>query len=45
MLGLAGNKVLLARVAGLAEDVAVGRVEGGAEKVRRYGEFRYAAKT
>jgi Transposase DDE domain group 1 len=43
--GLAGNKVLLARVAGLAEDVAVRRVEGAAEKVRRYGEFRYAAKT
>jgi hypothetical protein len=45
VLGLAGNKVLLARVAGLAEEVALGRVEGEAEKVRRYTEFRYAAKT
>jgi hypothetical protein len=45
ILGLAGNNVLLRCVTGLAEDVAIGRVEGGAEKVRRYGEFRYAAKT
>ena len=44
-LGLAGNKVLLSRVAGLAEDAAIGRVEGEATKVRRYGEFAYAAKT
>src|SRR5688572_19655643 len=47
VFGLAGNKVLLARVADLAEDAAVSRLEGdgAAEKVRRYGEFRYAAKT
>jgi hypothetical protein len=45
VFGLAGNKVLLARVAGLAEDAALGRVAGEAEKVRRYGEFRYAAGT
>src|SRR4051794_24369770 len=45
LFGLAGNKVLLARVAGLAEDVAAGRVEGGAAKVRRYGELAYAAET
>jgi hypothetical protein len=45
MLGLAGNKVLLARVTDLAEETAVGRVAGEAPKVRRYGEFRYAAKT
>jgi hypothetical protein len=45
MLGLAGNKALLRRVAGLAEEVAVRRVEGEAPKVRRYGEFAYAAKT
>jgi hypothetical protein len=45
ILGLAGNKVLLSRVAGLAEDAAIGRVEGEATKVRRYGEFAYAAKT
>jgi Transposase DDE domain group 1 len=45
VFGLAGNKVLLARVAALAEDAAVSRVEGEAEKVRRYGDFAYAAKT
>jgi len=45
VLGLAGNKVLLARVVGLAEDAAVSRVEGEAPKVRRYGEFAYAAGT
>ena len=45
VFGLAGNKVLLARVAALAEEAALGRVEGEAAKVRRYGEFRYAAKT
>jgi Transposase DDE domain group 1 len=45
ILGLAGNKVLLSRVAGLAEDAAIGRVEREATKVRRYGEFAYAAKT
>ena len=43
--GLAGNKVLLARVAALAEEAALRRIEGEAEKVRRYDEFRYAAKT
>jgi hypothetical protein len=45
IFGLAGNKVLLAKVVALAEDAAMGRVEGEADKVRRYGEFRYAAKT
>ena len=45
IFGLAGNKVLLRRVAGLAEQVALKRVEGGAAKVRRFGEFAYAAKT
>jgi hypothetical protein len=45
VLGLAGNKALLAEVADLAEEVAVRRVEGEAAKVRRYGEFAYAAKT
>jgi hypothetical protein len=45
VFGLAGNKVLLARVAGLAEDAALGRIAGEGEKVRRYGEFRYAAGT
>ena len=45
IFGLAGNKVLLARVAGLAEKAALRWVEGEAVKVRRFGEFRYAAKT
>jgi hypothetical protein len=45
VFGLAGNKVLLRRVAGLAEATALERVEGGAAKVRHFGEFTYAAKT
>ena len=45
VFGLAGNKVLLARVAGLAEEAALGRVEGEAAKVRRHDQFRYAATT
>jgi hypothetical protein len=45
LFGLAGNKALLARVADLAEEAAVRRVEGEAAKVRRFAEFRYAAKT
>ena len=39
VFGLAGNKVLLRRVAALAEEAALERVEGGAAKVRRFGEF------
>jgi hypothetical protein len=45
VFGLAGNKVLLRRVAALAEAAALERVEGGANKVRRFGEFAYAAET
>jgi Transposase DDE domain group 1 len=45
VFGLAGNKVLLAQVAGLAEEAAVSRIEGEAARVRRFGEFAYAAKT
>jgi Transposase DDE domain group 1 len=45
VFGLAGNKVLLRLVAGLAEQAALERVEGRVDKVRRFGEFRYAAKT
>ena len=45
VFGLAGNKVLLARIAALAEDAALGRVAGEGAKVRRYGEFAYAAGT
>jgi hypothetical protein len=45
VFGLAGNQVLLNRIAALAEDAAVSRVQGEAENVRRFGEFAYAAKT
>src|SRR5919112_1589720 len=45
VFGLVGNKVLLRRVVGLAEEAAVSRIEEGADKVRRFGEFAYAAKT
>ena len=38
IFGLAGNKVLLGRVGDLAEDAALGRVDGEAAKVRRYGD-------
>jgi hypothetical protein len=43
IFGLAGNAVLLRRVGDLAEDAALGRLAGEGEKVRRYGELRYAA--
>jgi hypothetical protein len=45
VFGVVGNKVLLRRAAGLAEEVAMRRVQGEAAKVRRYGEFAYAAET
>jgi hypothetical protein len=45
VFGLGGNKVLLGKVGLLAADAAVGRIAGEAAKARRYGEFRYAAKT
>ena len=45
IFGLAGNPVLLGEVAGLAEDAALGRIEGEADKVRRFGRFRYAARS
>src|SRR5436305_14034237 len=45
IFGLAGNAVLLRQVGPLAEDAALGRLAGEAEKVRRYGDFRYAAKS
>jgi hypothetical protein len=45
LFGIAGNPVLLGRVAALAEAAALERVDGEAAKVRRFGEFRYAAKT
>jgi DDE family transposase len=43
IFGLAGNAVLLRRVGNLAEDAALGRVDGEGDKVRRYGDLRYAA--
>ncbi len=45
IFGLSGNPVLLRQVGPLAEDAALGRLEGEAEKVRRCGEFRCAAKS
>jgi hypothetical protein len=45
LFGLAGNPVLLARVAALADAAALERVEGEVDKFRRFGEFAYAAKT
>src|SRR5208337_1317404 len=45
IFGLAGNPVLLRHVAPLAEDAALGRLAGDGDKVRRYGDFRYAAKS
>jgi hypothetical protein len=45
IFGLSGNPVLLRQVGTLAEDAALGRLAGEGEKVRRYGDFRYAAKS
>ncbi len=45
VFGLAGNRVLLDRTAALAEDAAVRRAEEDADKIRRFGDFRYAAKS
>jgi len=45
IFGLAGNKVLLRQVSPLAEDAALSRLDGEGEKVRRWGDFRYAAKS
>lgn len=45
VFGLAGNQILSSKVAALVEDAAVARALGKAEKVRRFGEFRYAAKS
>jgi len=46
IFGLAGNKVLLRRVTAEAEQVALDRLDAAdGDKVRRYAEFRYGAKT
>ncbi len=44
IFGLAGNRVLLRKVADLAEDVALRRLEASTEKVRRHGDVEYAAQ-
>jgi hypothetical protein len=45
IFGLSGNPVLRRWVGSSAEDAALGRLNGEGEKVRRYGDFRYAAKS
>lgn len=45
IFALAGNPVLLAKVSDLGEDAALERVERAVDKVRRYREFVYAART
>lgn len=46
IFGLAGNKALLRRVTAEAEQVALDRLDAAdGDKVRRYAEFRYGAKT
>src|SRR3954453_18985314 len=45
IFGPSGNPVLRLQVSPLAEDAALGRLDGEGEKVRRYGDFRYAAKS
>jgi hypothetical protein len=46
IFGLAGNRVLLRRVTAEAEQAALDRLDTAAgDKVRRYAEFRYGAKT
>jgi hypothetical protein len=46
IFGLAGNKVLLRRVTGEAEQVGLDHLDASAQsKLRRYAEFRCAART
>jgi hypothetical protein len=45
IFGLGGNPVLRRQIGPLAEEAALGRLDGEGEKVRRYGDFRYAAKS
>jgi hypothetical protein len=45
VFGIAGNRVLLDFVTHLAEDAAVRRAEEDADKVRRFHDFRCAAKS
>ena len=45
VFGLPGNKVLLAKVAGLAESTALRRVEENADRARAFADLRYAARS
>ena len=45
IFGLAGNPVLLRQVGSARRGRRLGRLDGEGEKVRRYGDFRYAAKS
>ncbi|WP_448190062.1 IS1380 family transposase [Azospirillum sp. sgz301742] len=45
VFGLAGNKILLGRITDLAEDAAMGRLAGEADKARRFRALHYAART
>ncbi|PWC93288.1 hypothetical protein TSO5_15145 [Azospirillum sp. TSO5] len=42
---MGGNTGLLGGVTDLAEDAAMGWLAGEANRVRRFGRFRYAART
>ena len=45
IFGLAGNDVVRARVRGAADDLCVRRAEAGADKLRAFSAFDYAAKS
>ncbi len=45
VFGLAGNDVLHSRIRDMADDLCVRRAEAGAEKLRSWSDFCYAAKS
>jgi len=45
VFGLGGNSVPLGKLRALAEDAPVARIEDEGGKVRRFGAFRYAARS
>jgi hypothetical protein len=45
VFGLAGNRILMDRVAGLCDAVAVRRAEENVDRVRRFGDLVYAARS
>ncbi len=45
IFGLSGNAVLNAKAAGVADDLKVHRAEDGADKMRAFTSFAYAAKS